>query len=162
MFVLAFIPMLLVAFAYKELSQDTPDRGTTFTWGTKAFGPWIGWIGGWGLAVSAIIVLANVAEVAAVYLSVPHLTPRSARSCWPSLLSHHRPCVRVVFPAQPVHLGAKPVHARHLPLLGAIAMTWAFVQSAVDMMAPDYGYTAFGPLGGVFVLGVGMLVLASP
>ena len=68
MFVLAFIPMLLVAFAYKELSQDTPDCGTTFTWGTKAFGPWIGWIGGWGLAVSAIIVLANLAEVAAVYL----------------------------------------------------------------------------------------------
>ena len=68
MFILAFIPMLLVAFAYKELSQDTPDCGTTFTWGTKAFGPWIGWIGGWGLAVSAIIVLANVAEVAAIYL----------------------------------------------------------------------------------------------
>lgn len=68
MFVLAFIPMLLVAFAYKELSEDTPDCGTTFTWGTKAFGPWIGWIGGWGLAVSAIIVLANVAEIAAVYL----------------------------------------------------------------------------------------------
>jgi amino acid transporter len=68
MFVLAFIPMLLVAFAYKELSQDTPDCGTTFTWSTKAFGPWIGWIGGWGLAVSAIIVLANVAEIAATYL----------------------------------------------------------------------------------------------
>ncbi|GFG51812.1 amino acid transporter [Mycolicibacterium agri] len=68
MFVVAFIPMLLVAFAYKELSQDTPDCGTTFTWGTKAFGPWIGWIGGWGLAVSAIIVLANVAEIAAIYL----------------------------------------------------------------------------------------------
>ncbi|HET6733771.1 APC family permease [Mycobacterium sp.] len=68
MFVLAFIPMLLVAFAYKELSQDTPDCGTTFTWGTKAFGPWIGWIGGWGLAVSAIIVLANVAEIAAIYM----------------------------------------------------------------------------------------------
>jgi amino acid transporter len=68
MFVLAFIPMLLVAFAYKELSQDTPDCGTTFTWSTKAFGPWIGWIGGWGLAVSAIIVLANVAEIAAIYL----------------------------------------------------------------------------------------------
>ena len=66
MFVLAFIPMLLVAFAYKELSKDTPDCGTTFTWATKAFGPWIGWIGGWGLAVSAIIVLANVSEVAAI------------------------------------------------------------------------------------------------
>ena len=68
MFVLAFIPMLLVAFAYRELSRDTPDCGTTFTWATKAFGPWIGWIGGWGLAVSAIIVLANVSEVAAIYL----------------------------------------------------------------------------------------------
>jgi len=68
MFVLAFIPMLLVAFAYRELSHDTPDCGTTFTWATKAFGPWIGWIGGWGLAVSAIIVLANVAEIAAIFL----------------------------------------------------------------------------------------------
>ena len=68
MFALAFIPMLLVAFAYRELSHDTPDCGTTFTWATKAFGPWIGWIGGWGLAVSAIIVLANVAEIAAIYL----------------------------------------------------------------------------------------------
>jgi amino acid transporter len=48
------------------------------------------------------------------------------------------------------------------PLLGALAMTWAFVQSAIDMIAPDYGYTAFGPLGGVFVLGVGMLVLGIP
>ncbi|MGU3292165.1 APC family permease [Williamsia sp. M5A3_1d] len=68
MFVLAFIPMLLIAFAYRELGEDTPDCGTTFTWATKAFGPWIGWMGGWGLAVSAIIVLANVAEIAAIYL----------------------------------------------------------------------------------------------
>ncbi len=76
MFVLAFIPMLLVAFAYKELSQDTPDCGTTFTWSTKAFGPWIGWIGGWGLAVSAIIVLANVAESRR---DLPVLFPRTGR-----------------------------------------------------------------------------------
>jgi len=41
-------------------------------------------------------------------------------------------------------------------------MTWAFVYSAIEMMSPDYGYTAFGPLGGVFVLGVGMLVLGIP
>ena len=41
-------------------------------------------------------------------------------------------------------------------------MAWAFVQSANDMIEPDYGYTAFGSLGGVFVLGVGMLVLGIP
>jgi amino acid transporter len=48
------------------------------------------------------------------------------------------------------------------PLLGALAMTWAFVQSAVDMIKPDYGYTAFGSIGGVFVFGVGMLLLGIP
>ena len=95
MFVLAFIPMLLVAFAYKELSQDTPDCGTTFTWGTKAFGPWIGWIGGWGLAVSAIIVLANVAEVAAGYLfKFLNLPTRWPRSAWPSRSTTASPPMR--------------------------------------------------------------------
>ena len=48
------------------------------------------------------------------------------------------------------------------PLLGALAMTWAFIKSAIDMIEPDYGYTAFGSIGGVFVLGVGMLVLGIP
>jgi amino acid transporter len=67
MFLVAFVPMLLVAIAYRELNRAAPDCGTTFTWGTKAFGPWIGWMGGWGVAVSAIIVLANVAEISAVY-----------------------------------------------------------------------------------------------
>jgi amino acid transporter len=68
MFIVAFIPMLLVAIAYRDLNRAAPDCGTTFTWGTKAFGPIVGWLGGWGLAVSGIIVLANVAEIAAIYL----------------------------------------------------------------------------------------------
>lgn len=67
MFLLAFIPMLLTAIAYRELNSEMPDCGTTFTWGAKALGPWVGWMGGWGVAVSAIIVLANVAEIAAIY-----------------------------------------------------------------------------------------------
>ena len=68
MFILAFLPMLLIAIAYRELNRSMPDCGTTFTWGVKAFGPYVGWMGGWGLAVSAIIVLANVAEIAGIYL----------------------------------------------------------------------------------------------
>ena len=48
------------------------------------------------------------------------------------------------------------------PLVGGIAMAAAFIVSAKDMIAPDYGYTAFGPIGGVFVLGIGMLVLGVP
>ncbi|MBE7163012.1 MAG: APC family permease, partial [Williamsia herbipolensis] len=48
------------------------------------------------------------------------------------------------------------------PLLGGIAMTWAFIQSATDMIAPDYGSTSVGGVGGVFIMGVGMLVLGIP
>ena len=49
-----------------------------------------------------------------------------------------------------------------LPLLGGIGMAVAFIISAIDMLDPDYGFTAFGPLGGVFVIGVGMLALGVP
>jgi amino acid transporter len=66
-FILAFIPMLFIAFAYRELNNAVPDCGTTFTWGTKAFGPWVGWLGGWGVAVAGMVVLANLAQVAAIY-----------------------------------------------------------------------------------------------
>lgn len=66
-FVIAFVPMLFIAFAYRELNNDVPDCGTTFTWGTKAFGPWVGWMGGWGVAVAGMVVLANLAQIASVY-----------------------------------------------------------------------------------------------
>jgi len=67
-FVLAFVPMLLIAFAYRELNRAVPDCGTTFTWATKAFGPWVGWMGGWGVAVAGTIVLANLAQIGGIYL----------------------------------------------------------------------------------------------
>ena len=45
MFLIAFVPMLLVAIAYRELNSVMPDCGTTFTWGAKALGP-AGWAAG--------------------------------------------------------------------------------------------------------------------
>ncbi|PZQ91632.1 MAG: amino acid transporter [Leifsonia xyli] len=66
-FIVAFVPMLFIAFAYRELNRAVPDCGTTFTWATKAFGPWVGWLGGWGVAVAGIIVLANLAQIAGTY-----------------------------------------------------------------------------------------------
>ena len=66
-FILAFVPMFFIAFAYRELNRAVPDCGTTFTWATKASGPWVGWLGGWGVAVAGIIVLANLAQIAGLY-----------------------------------------------------------------------------------------------
>jgi len=59
-----FLPMLLVALGYRELNNAMPDSGTSFTWATRAFGPMIGWMGGWGLVAATVIVLSNLAAVA--------------------------------------------------------------------------------------------------
>ncbi|MFE5538829.1 APC family permease [Streptomyces sp. NPDC056492] len=66
-FLAGFLPMLLVAFAYRELNKAVPDCGTSFTWTVKAFGPRIGWMCGWGLVIATIIVLSNLAGVATSY-----------------------------------------------------------------------------------------------
>ena len=65
--VLAFVPMLLIAYGYKELNRADPDCGTTFTWASRAFGPRTGWIGGWGIVAADIIVMANLAQIAGAY-----------------------------------------------------------------------------------------------
>ncbi len=64
---LAFIPMYFIAVAYRELNEAEPDCGTTFTWATRAFGPIVGWMGGWGIIVADVIVMANLAQVAGAY-----------------------------------------------------------------------------------------------
>ncbi len=64
---LAFIPMLLIAIAYQQLNRAEPDCGTTFTWATRAFGPRVGWLGGWGIIAADVIVMANLAQIAGAY-----------------------------------------------------------------------------------------------
>ncbi|MFJ9776342.1 SpoIIE family protein phosphatase [Kitasatospora sp. NPDC101157] len=64
---LAFVPMLLIAYAYRELNASNADCGTTFAWSTRAFGPHAGWMGGWGLIVADVITMANLAEIAGIY-----------------------------------------------------------------------------------------------
>ncbi|MCI4676885.1 APC family permease [Candidatus Mycolicibacterium alkanivorans] len=64
---LAFIPMYLIAVAYQELNEAEPDCGTTFTWASRAFGPLVGWMGGWGIIAADVIVMANLAQIAGAY-----------------------------------------------------------------------------------------------
>ncbi len=63
-FLVGFLPMLLVALGYRELNAADPDSGTSFTWSARAFGPTVGWIGGWGMVAATTIVLSNLAGVA--------------------------------------------------------------------------------------------------
>ena len=59
-----FLPMFFAAYAYRELNKVAPDCGTSFTWTTKAFGPYVGWLGGWAAVLATVIVLSNLAGVA--------------------------------------------------------------------------------------------------
>jgi amino acid transporter len=64
---LAFVPIYLIAVAYQELNKAEPDCGTTFTWASRAFGPLVGWMGGWGIIAADVIVMANLAQIAGAY-----------------------------------------------------------------------------------------------
>jgi amino acid transporter len=48
-----------------------------------------------------------------------------------------------------------------LPLLGAVMLTYAFIQSAIDMWDTEYGNTVLLGVGGTFVVGVGSLLLGA-
>jgi len=65
--IVSFVPMLLIAGAYYYMNRADPDCGTTFSWVTKAMGPWAGWMGGWAIVVADIIVMANLAQIAGLY-----------------------------------------------------------------------------------------------
>jgi amino acid transporter len=65
--IVAFVPMLCIAVAYYYMNRADPDCGTSFAWVTRAMGPVPGWLTGWAIIVADIVVMASLAEVAAVY-----------------------------------------------------------------------------------------------
>ena len=86
---LAFVPMYFIAVAYQELNKAEPDCGTTFTWASRAFGSVTGWMGGWGIIVADVIVMANLASIAGSYtfifigeLGVPGVAELGSNVFW--------------------------------------------------------------------------------
>jgi amino acid transporter len=65
---LAFVPIVLTSIGYSELNKADPDCGTTFTWGSRAFGPKTGWAGGWGIVAADVLCMASLAQIAGQYL----------------------------------------------------------------------------------------------
>ncbi len=65
--IVSFIPMLLIAAGYYWLNRADPDCGTSFTWVTRAMGPRLGWLTGWAIIVSDVVVMAALAYIAGKY-----------------------------------------------------------------------------------------------
>jgi amino acid transporter len=59
----SFVPMLLIASAFYYLNKVDQDCGTTFSWVTRAMGPWFGWIGGWAISLTGVLVIGSLADV---------------------------------------------------------------------------------------------------
>src|SRR5947209_4061544 len=65
--IVSFIPMVCIAWAYKYMNEVDPDCGTSFSWVTRAMGPSIGWVIGYTVIFSDIVVNANQAQIAGSY-----------------------------------------------------------------------------------------------
>ncbi|MFI9821548.1 APC family permease [Streptomyces sp. NPDC052013] len=63
----SFVPMLLIASAFYYLNRVDQDCGTTFSWVTRAMGPWAGWLGGWAIAMTGVLVVGSLADVAVTF-----------------------------------------------------------------------------------------------
>ena len=66
----SFVPMFLIAAAFYYLNRADQDAGTTFSWVTRTLGPWAGWIGGWAICTTGILVIGSLADVGARYFYV--------------------------------------------------------------------------------------------
>jgi amino acid transporter len=63
----SFVPMFLIAGAFFYMNRADQDAGTSFSWVTRAMGPWLGWIGGWAICTTGILVIGSLADVGARY-----------------------------------------------------------------------------------------------
>ena len=63
----SFVPMFFIAAAFFYMNRADQDCGTTFSWVTRALGPWFGWMGGWAICTTGILVIGSLADVAARY-----------------------------------------------------------------------------------------------
>ncbi len=63
----SFVPMLLIASAFYFLNKVDQDCGTTFSWVTRAMGPWFGWLGGWAITMTGVLVIGSLAEVGVLF-----------------------------------------------------------------------------------------------
>lgn len=142
------IPMLFVLMGYRELNRSMPDSGSTFTWSSRAFGPWIGWLGGWGLVASTALVLSNLAAVAVDFLFIalsqlfnaPEIADLT-RNLWINI-----PVVAVLtgLAAYVAYRGLEETKRLQYALVGlqGIALGWFVIAAIVKIANGDaYDYT---------------------
>lgn len=78
----SFVPMALIATAFLYLNRVDQDCGTTFSWVTRAMGPWFGWIGGWAIAMTGVLVIGSLADVGVSFTLLSVGLDDAAANAW--------------------------------------------------------------------------------
>ena len=142
--ILAFVPMLLVSFAYKELNKADPDCGTTFTWATRAFSPRVGWMGGWAIVAADVLVMASLAQIAGQYLFLLFNAKgigSQASSGWVLLVG----CLWIVAMTAICYVGIE-ISANFQKVLLGIELTMLVILSVVALVKVGSGSAPVGHL----------------
>ena len=78
----SFVPMALIATAFLYLNRVDQDCGTTFSWVTRAMGPWLGWIGGWAITMTGVLVIGSLADVGVSFTLLMFGADGAADNAW--------------------------------------------------------------------------------
>ena len=78
----SFVPMALIATAFLYLNRVDQDCGTTFSWVTRAMGPWFGWIGGWAITMTGVLVIGSLADVGVSFTLLTFGQDSAADNAW--------------------------------------------------------------------------------
>ncbi|MDT7671970.1 MAG: hypothetical protein QOC74_4753 [Pseudonocardiales bacterium] len=65
--IVAFIPILFVSSAFRELNSVEQDCGTNFTWAARAFGSRTGWMVGWVVTIAQLLVMTSQSAITGRY-----------------------------------------------------------------------------------------------
>ncbi len=142
--VIAFVPMLLASYAYKGMNTADPDCGTTFTWGTRTFGPRTGWLGGWGIVAADILVMASLAQIAGQYVFLLFNTSSiggNANSSWVLLVG----VLWIVAMTAICYVGIE-ISANFQKVLLGIEVVMLLVLSVVALVKVGSGHAPVGHL----------------
>jgi amino acid transporter len=164
----SFVPMLLVATAYRYMNKANPDPGTSFAWVRQGLGPHLGWLNGWAIVVADIIVMAALAQIAAKYSFLLFGWDSAANSnsaqmivavLWIVLMTWI--CYRGIELSARTQVGLLGAEVITLAAFAVVALVKVYASDPADSLTPqlswfnpfDLGWSALvdGVLLGVFI-----------
>ena len=149
----SFLPMAAIASAFYYLNRADQDCGTTFAWVTRAMGPWLGWVGGWAIFITGVLINGAQADVAANYsLQVLGLDSLAANRPVVVGLAVVMIFVMTWICAIGIEISARVQRYMVLAQVGIImlfvvAAIIAMVRGDVEADAPSFSLGWFNPLG---------------